>query len=164
EGGPAGQTQGGTMRQDRAYQYTNIPGSGVLRGPLTIITQFGGAGGIGGQNYAGGGGTYGGYGGGFPGSGIYSGGTAGVGGLHPPGVSLNQAYNTLVGLPAQQGQLGGGFGMGGGGFPGYGGYPGCGGFPGYGGYPGFPGAFPGGFPGGGPVGMFKGGGNGGYGY
>ena len=115
-GGQAGVTNRATMRQDLgADQYTNITGSGVLRGPLTIITQFGGAGGIGGQNYAGGGGTDGGYGGGgYGGGGLGGAGQSGVGGLHPPGVSLNQAYNTLVGLPSQQGQLGGGFGQGGG--------------------------------------------------
>jgi hypothetical protein len=159
------------MNRDRAYQYTNITGSGVLRGPLPIITDFGGAGGIGGQNYAGGGGTYGGLGFGFgPGAGIYSG-RNGIGGLQPPGVSVNQAYNTLVGLPAYQGMLGGGFGLGfGGGFPGMGfppyGYPGLG-FPGAfpGMYPplGFPGTFPG-FPG--PSGFppkFGGFGNGGNG-
>jgi hypothetical protein len=154
------------MIPDRASQYTNVTGSGVLRTSLPIVTQFGGAGGIGGNNYAGGGGTYGGYG---AGAGIYSGaGGNGVGGLHPPGVSLNMAYNTLVGLPTQQGQLGGGFGaMPGFGFPGLG-YPGA--FPG--GYPGFPGAyptlgtFPGGpmpFPGGFPA-KFGGVGNGGYGF
>jgi hypothetical protein len=78
--------------------------------------------------------------------------------MFPPGFQLHFSYNTLVGLPTQQGQLGGGFGqnpIGGGGF---GGFPG-----GFGGFPGgFGGGFPGGFGGGFP-GKF-GFGNGGYGY
>lgn len=154
-GGQAGVTGPARMVPDRAHQHTNITGSGVLRGPLTIITQFGGAGGIGGQNFAGGGGNFGGLGGFAPGG-------AGVGGLHPPGVSLNQAYNTLVGLPAQQGMLGGGFGLGGGGFGG--GFLGFGGgFPGFGGGFGF-GAVPGVSPfGGGFPAKLGGFGNGGHG-
>jgi hypothetical protein len=147
---------------DRMYQYSSATGSGILQGPLIIQSQFGGAGGIGGQNYAGGGGTYGGagFGGGAGGLGGGAGGNLGTTGqfsMFPPGFQMNFSYNTLVGLPSQQGQLGGGFGGpppgirgGAGGFGG--GFPG-GGFGG-----GFPGGFGGGFPG-------KGGfGNGGYGY
>jgi hypothetical protein len=92
------------------------------------------------------GGFPGGFGGGFPGgAGGYGG--VGVGGLNPPGVSINQGYNVLPGMPSQIGMLGGGFGgfpnygLGGYGFPNYG-YPAFGGFPAFGG--GFP-AF-GGFP------------------
>jgi len=135
--------QPATMVPNRFYQYSSATGSGILTGPLIIQSQFGGAGGIGGQNYAGGGGTYGGLGGalgalgGNNQQGNYS--------MFPPGFQLHFSYNVLVGLPSQQGQLGGGFGqnpIGGGGFPGYGG-----GFPGYGGGFGFPGAGFGGVPG-----------------
>jgi len=154
------------MVPKRMYQYTSATGSGILTGPLIIQTQFGGAGGIGGQNYAGGGGTYGGLGGAL-------GALGGLGGnnqqgnysMFPPGFQLHFSYNTLVGLPSQQGQLGGGFGqapIGGAGFPGGGfGVPGFGGYgvPGFGGFgvPGF-----GGFPG--MAGKGFGFGNGGYGY
>lgn len=125
-GGGSSVGNGGSQvgrNSERFYLRSNVTGSGVLRGPLLIVTQFGGAGGIGGSGYAGGGGSYG------AGAGIYAGGGMpggpGGGGLHPPGVGLNQAYNTLVGLPTQQGQLGGGFGLGrGSSFPNYG-------FPGY---------------------------------
>jgi len=149
------------MVPNRMYQYSSATGSGILTGPLIIQSQFGGAGGIGGQNYAGGGGTYGGAGGalgalgGNNQQGNYS--------MFPPGFQLHFSYNVLVGLPSQQGQLGGGFGQnpigGGGGFPG-GGFGFGGGFPGAG-FGGFPGA---GFPGAGFPGKGFGFGNGGYGY
>jgi hypothetical protein len=148
---------------DRMYQYSSSTGSGLLQGPLIIQSQFGGAGGIGGQNYAGGGGTYGGAGfngglGGFGGGGGGNLGTTGSYSMFPPGFQLHFAYNTLVGLPSQQGQLGGGFGgpppAVGGGFGGGFGFPGGG----FGGGFGFPGNFGGGFPG--KFGF----GNGGYGY
>src|ERR1700678_1882403 len=70
-GGGFGSQQGGVGQRalmvnpnspggDRMYQYSSATGSGILQGPLIIQSQFGGAGGIGGQNYGGGGGTYGG--------------------------------------------------------------------------------------------------------
>jgi len=174
--GGGGAQQGGvgqpaTMVPNRMYQYSSATGSGILQGPLIIQSQFGGAGGVGGQNYAGGGGTYGGLGGALGGLGGLGGNQQGQYSMFPGGFQLNFSYNTLVGLPSQQGQLGGGFGAnpigragGVGGFPGGGfggGFPGGGfggGFPGGGFGGGFPGGFGGGFPG-------KGGfGNGAYGY
>jgi hypothetical protein len=102
--GRGGQNQGGvgqpaTMIPHRMNQYASATGSGILYGPLMIQTQFGGVGGIGGQNYAGGGGTYGGlsslgYGSGGNQQGQYS--------MFPPGFQLHFSYNTLVGLPSQR--------------------------------------------------------------
>jgi hypothetical protein len=150
---------------DRMYQYSSSTGSGLLTGPLQIQTQFGGAGGIGGQQYAGGGG--------FAQLGAQANALGAGGGqqgnqysMFPPGFQLHFAYNTLVGLPTQQG-VNAGFAQGAPpqqGFPGagVGGFPGGfgGGFPGgFGG--GFPGGFGGGFPGGFGGKAF---GNGGYGY
>jgi hypothetical protein len=147
---------------DRMYQYSSSTGSGLLTGPLQIQTQFGGAGGIGGQQYAGGGG--------FAQLGAQAN-ALGVGGgqqgnqysMFPPGFQLHFAYNTLVGLPTQQG-VNAGFAQGG---PPQQGFPGAGGFGGFpGGFGGFPGGFGGGFPAKGGFGMPFGfaGGNGGYGF
>lgn len=137
-------------------RWTLMAAAGVaalwLATPSTAQAQFYPGYGYGGGFYGGfpGYGYPGGFGPGFGGPGFGGGfrGGPGVGGLHPPGVSINQGMNTLVGLPTQQGQLGGGFGMNrgfGGGFGGGYGFPGYG-YPGYG----YPGKF--GF------------GNGGYGY
>jgi len=162
--GQQNQNQGGvgqpaTMVPHRMYQYSSATGSGILYGPLVIQSQFGGAGGIGGQNYAGGGGTYGGLGGALGALGGLGNNQQGNYSMFPPGFQLHFSYNTLVGLPSQQGQLGGGFGQAPIGGAGFGGFPGGGfGYPGYGGgFGGFPGGF-GGFPG--KFGF----GNGGYGF
>jgi hypothetical protein len=116
QGGNGGVGTRATMQTDRTYGYSNITGSGTVQGPLQLSVQFGGAGGIGGLNYAGGSGTNYGYGGGF--GGAQGGGQNGAGqnqnntgvSLFPPGFQVHFAYNTLFGLPSQQGQLGGGFG------------------------------------------------------
>jgi hypothetical protein len=169
--GGNGQQQGGVGQRalmvnpnsqggDRMYQYSSATGSGILQGPLIIQTQFGGAGGIGGTQYAGGGG--------FAQLGALGNAAGNPNGqqgnqysMFPPGFQLHFAYNTLVGLPTQQG-VNAGFAQGAppptNGFPGGNPY----GFPG-GGFPG--GGFPGGgFPGGGFPGKFGAFGNGGYGY
>jgi hypothetical protein len=147
---------------DRMYQYSSATGSGILQGPLILQTQFGGAGGIGGQQFAGGGG--------FAQLGAQANALGAGGGqqgnqysMFPPGFQLHFAYNTLVGLPVQQGVNAGFNPAGPGPVNGAGGFPG-----GFGNGFGFPGGFGfgGGFPAKGGFNMPFGfaGGNGGYGF